>query len=251
MPNILGINPIIEALEAGKSIDKIYILTGKKGAAVSRIYRLARSQQIPIVQTPREKMDKLSAGQKNQGVIALSPAIDYVHLEDLVDKIHRAGKVANLVILDHLNDPQNFGAIIRSAEIFGSQGIVFSIRESAPITESVIRASAGAIFHLDVCKVTNLASAISYLKKCGVWVFAASSHTSKSYWEMDFTSPQAIIIGSEGKGIRQLLLEKSDDTFRIPQSGKTESLNASAAAGIILAEVFRQRHHMPANQIKE
>jgi 23S rRNA (guanosine2251-2'-O)-methyltransferase len=241
MPKIIGINAVLEALRAKEPIDKIYILSTKNDPVVGKIFGQAKNQNIPVVKADRIKMAKLSDGKKHQGVIALIPPISYVPLEILVEKVQKSGEHPVYIILDRITDPQNFGAIIRSAEVLGIHGIIFSIRESVPVTDQVIKASAGAIFHLDICKVTNIAGALDYLKKCGIWVYASSSHTSKQLWDMDFTGPSAIIIGSEGKGVRPLLIKNSDDIFSIPQKGKTESLNASVAAGIIMSEVLKQR----------
>lgn len=231
----------MEALRAKEPIDKIYILSTKSDPVVGKIFGQAKSQNIPVVKADRIKMGKLSDGKKHQGVIALIPPISYVPLEMLVEKVQKSGEHPVYLILDRITDPQNFGAIIRSAEVLGIHGIIFSIRESVPVTDQVIKASAGAIFHLDICKVSNIAVTLDYLKKCGIWVYASSSNTPKQLWDMDFTGPTAIIIGSEGKGVRPLLIKNSDDIFSIPQKGKTESLNVSVAAGIIMGEIMKQR----------
>lgn len=241
MPVIFGVNPVKEALEAAEKIEKVYILKGKGGPVIGRIYSLAKEMRIPVVKASRSKLDTMSDRKKHQGVLALLAAIDYVTLDRLVENVQKKGAIPNLIILDQLNDPQNFGAIIRSAEILGVQGIIFSSRDSVPVTDLVVKASAGAIFHLEICKVSNLAQAIDYLKECGIWIYASSLQAEKILWDMDLSRPQAIIVGSEGKGVRPLLIKKSDEIFRIPQSGKTASLNASVAAGIIMAEIFKQR----------
>ena len=241
MSKIFGRNPVAEALESKQAIDKIYLQTGSQGAVIQKIYRMAKEQRIPVVQADRRKLAQMSDGGKHQGVIALLSLLPYISLEDLVDKINRTGETPNLVVVDRINDPHNFGAIIRSAEVLGAHGIIFSVKESVPITETVIKASAGAVFHLDMCKARNIVDAVRYLKDCGIWIYSSSSHSEKKLWQIDFSKPQAIIVGSEGKGVRSLLQKESDQTFQIPQGGKTESLNASVAAGIILAEVRRQR----------
>jgi 23S rRNA (guanosine2251-2'-O)-methyltransferase len=241
MPVIFGVNPVKEALEAAEKIEKVYILKGKGGPSIGRIYLLTRQMKIPVVQASRKKLDAVSERKKHQGVVALLAEIDYVTLDRLVENVRKKGNTPNFIILDQLNDPQNFGAIIRSAEILGVQGIIFSSRDSVPVTDVVVKASAGAIFHLEICKVNNLAQAIDYLKDCGIWIFASSLKADKLLWNMDLSRPLAIIVGSEGKGVRPLLTKKSDENFRIPQSGKTASLNVSVAAGIIMAEIFKQR----------
>jgi 23S rRNA (guanosine2251-2'-O)-methyltransferase len=241
MPVIFGINPLLEALQSNEPLEKIYLLAGQRKPAVDKIYRIARAQKIALVQADRKKLDHLSGGKNHQGVVALLPSIRYIGLEYLVEKIQKSGRDPNLILADKLTDPQNFGALIRSAEVLGVDGIIFSLKDSTPVTDQVVKASAGAVFHLDMCKVTNLVLAVEYLKNCGLWIYASSSHAQKTLSEIDFKRPQATIIGSEGKGVRPLLLKRSDDVFRIPQRGKTESLNVSVAAGIIMNEILNQR----------
>ena len=241
MTKLIGRKPVLDALEARESIDKIFVQSGTQGEVIRRIYRLARQQQIPVVQADRHKMEKLAAGGKHQGVVALLPPVEYLALEDLVSQVKKQPQPAILLILDRIQDPHNMGAILRSAEVFGAQGVIFSSRENVPVTEVVVKASAGAVFHLPLCRVGNLAASLRYLKEAGIWVYASSSHASRDIREMDFTRPLAVLIGSEGKGVRPLLLKESDDRFAIPQQGRTESLNVSVATGIILWEIFRQR----------
>ncbi|GAB4381601.1 MAG: 23S rRNA (guanosine(2251)-2'-O)-methyltransferase RlmB [Calditrichia bacterium] len=241
MAKIYGRNPVIEALESGQAIDKIYIQSGVQPQWVRQISRLARKQHIPVSRIDRRKMDQISGGVKHQGVCALMAPIAYIPLENLVEKIQKQGQPGSLLMLDRIQDPHNMGAIIRSAEVLGAQGILFSLRDSVPLTETVIKASAGAIFHLDICKVGNLVSALRYLRDCGFWIYSTSSHAEKDLWSMDFLNSHLIILGSEGKGVRPLLQKESDDVFQIPRLGKTESLNVSVACGIILGEVLRQR----------
>jgi 23S rRNA (guanosine2251-2'-O)-methyltransferase len=241
MPIIFGINPLLEALHAKEPLEKIYLLAGPRRPALDKIFRIARSQKIIMVQADRKKLDHLSGGKNHQGIVALLPAISYIGLQNLLEKIQKSGRDPNLFLADRLTDPQNFGALIRSAEVLGVDGIIFCLRDSTPVTDQVVKASAGAVFHLDICKVTNLVRAVEYLQQCGVWIYASSSHAQKSLGEMDFKRPLAIIVGSEGKGVRPLLVKKSDEIFRIPQRGKTESLNVSVAAGIIMSEILKQR----------
>ena len=242
MPFIYGFKPVLEALEAGQSIDKIYLQSGRRNALIGKVYKLAKAQKIQVVNADQKKMRAIAGNVKHRGIAAFASNINYISLEDLIEKIQKKGEHPNLILLDKIQDPHNFGAIIRSAEVLGAHGILFSLRESVPVTEVVIKASAGAVFNIHMCKIDNMAQAIDYLRNCGLWIYSSSSHADeKELWEMDFLRPQTIIIGSEGKGVRPLLLKKSDEIFRIPQVGKTESLNASVSAGIILAEVLRQR----------
>lgn len=240
MPKIFGKNPVLEALKTGKQIDKIFLQIGKTGPAISTIYRLAKAAKIPVVRADRNKLVRMSGNGNHQGILASVSPVAYVPLENLVDKIHFSGQNARILILDSIQDPHNFGAIIRSAEVFGVHGIIFSTKDSVSVTEVVVKASAGAVFHLSLCKVQSLSLAIDYLKDCGFWIYAASSEGEKKLWSVDFSRPHAVLLGSEGMGIKSSLLRKCDIIFRIPQQGKVESLNVSVAAGIVLAEAFRQ-----------
>lgn len=242
MPVILGLNPVLEALQSGQAIDKIFLLSSKKGSVISKIYNIARKQHIPVVRADKRKLEKLTGSSMHRGVVALLPPLQYISLEELIVKINLLLENANILILDKIQDPQNFGAIIRSAEVLGVHAIIFSLNENVPVTDSVVKASSGAVFHIDICKVNNLSQTVRTLQHAGVWIYASSLKAEKSLWEIDFQRPHATIIGSEGKGIQQLLVKNSDEIFKIPQIGKTESLNASVAAGVILTEVLRQRN---------
>ena len=241
MPIIFGRNPVLEALESGQTIDKIYLLNTAHGEVINRLYRLARQSGIPLVRADRRKLQQLCGTGRHQGVAALVAPIDYVGLEELVEDIQRRGENPALVVVDRIQDPHNLGAIIRSAEALGMHGLIFDLRDSVPITDTVIKTSAGAIFRLKICKVNNLARAVRYLKDSGLWIYASSSHAEKELAALDWQVPLAVIIGSEGKGVRALLRKECDEQFRIPLAGQTESLNASVAAGIIFYEIQRKR----------
>ncbi len=238
---IYGRNAVLEVLKSGRAVEKVYIQSGASGEVIPSIYRLARKRRTPIVQATRTKLTQLVGSGKHQGVVALISPIDNVSLETLLDTVRAQGEPATLLVLDRIQDPHNLGAIIRSAEVFGAKGIILPSRDTAPISETVVKASAGAIFYLPICKVTNLVQAVRQLKEAGFWVYASSSHAEKSIREVSFAAASVIIVGSEGKGIRPLLLKECDEQFRIPQAGHTESLNASVAAGIILYELFFQK----------
>jgi 23S rRNA (guanosine2251-2'-O)-methyltransferase len=241
MPVIYGINPVIEALRSQRPLDKIFILASKKAALSSRIYPLAKKNRIPVVLTDHQKMATLVKGAKHQGIAALLSPIQYMSLMNLLEKVDGITIPASLTMIDAIQDPHNFGAIIRTAEVLGSQGIIFSSKENVTITDTVVKSSAGAVFHIDICKVVNLSQTTQYLQERGLWIYASSAKSEKALWEIDFQRPHAIIVGSEGKGVRPLLLKRSDDTFCIPQLGKTDSLNVSVATGIILGEILKQR----------
>lgn len=242
MPVIYGINPVIEALQSQQPLDKIFILASKKPTLSSRIYPLAKKYRIPVVLADHQKMSTLVRGAKHQGIAALLSPIQYLSLTNLLNKVDNLASPASLIMMDAIQDPHNFGAIIRSAEVLGSQGIIFSSKGNVGVTDTVIKSSAGAVFHIDICKVTNLSQSARFLQGRGVWIYSASAKSDKALWEIDFKRPHAIIVGSEGKGVRPLLLKRSDDTFCIPQLGKTDSLNVSVATGIVLGEVLKQRH---------
>jgi 23S rRNA (guanosine2251-2'-O)-methyltransferase len=249
MPVIFGSNPVLEALRSRQPIDKIFLLSSKQGSLISKIYHAAKKQNIPVVRADKRKLEKLTGGSLHGGVVALVAPLKYISLEDLISKINLLQENANILILDKIQDPQNFGAIIRSAEVLGVHAIIFSLNQNVPITDTVVKASSGAIFHIDICKVNNLSQTVRTLQKAGVWIYASSLKAEKSLWEIDFQRPHATIIGSEGKGIQLLLVKKSDEIFKIPQIGKTESLNASVAVGVILFEVFRQRKFQQSEHI--
>jgi 23S rRNA (guanosine2251-2'-O)-methyltransferase len=240
MPTVFGKNPVLEALKTDQPIDKIFIQNGKEGFVVNQIYRVASNKQIPVVRADRKKLIKMSKNRNHQGILALISPVNYVPLANLIDKIHFSGETARLLILDGIQDPHNFGAIIRTAEVFGIHGLIFSYKNSVLLTDTVVKTSAGAVFHLDICKVESLVKALTYIKNCGILIYSTSSKCENTLWSVDFTQPHAVIIGSEGSGIKSSLYKNSDVIFGIPQQGNIDSLNVSVSAGIILAEVQRQ-----------
>lgn len=237
---IYGRNPVAEALKGDFPIEKVYVQKGATGGTIQHIYRLARARQLPVVQATHAKLNQLADTSKHQGVVAIVSPISFVSLEELLTSFQKQPGAKTLLILDRIQDPHNLGAIIRSAEVLGAQGIILPLRDSAPITETVVKASAGAIFHIPLCKVTNLVQVVRRLKKEGFWIYATSSHAEKNLWEVEFSEQVAIVVGSEGRGVRPLLLKESDEVVRIPQIGVTESLNASVAASLVMYERFRK-----------
>lgn len=242
MPHIFGRNPVIEALRNDQPIEKIYIHHSAHGDKIDHIYRLARSGKIPITKIDSRKIGKIAGDVSHQGVIALISPIKTVTIENLLENISKDHKLSSIVVLDRINDPHNMGAIIRSAEVFGASGIIYPERESVPLTETVIKASAGAAFQLPICRSRNLVPSIRHLKETGFWIYGSATDAETNFWKTDFNRNCAIIIGSEEKGIRPLVKKQCDTLFKIPQLGKTDSLNASVAAGVILSEIMRQRH---------
>ncbi len=230
------LNAIIEFLKTSpRRLNKIFIQKEKGHQKISEIIRLARNNHIPVVFAPREKLDKLHPD--HQGAVALVAEKEYVELEDLLVQ----GKNAFLVILDEVVDPQNLGAIIRSAEGAGADGLIIQERHSAGLTAAVAEAAAGAISHLPVARVTNISRAIEQLKEKGIWVVGAEADAEKRWYEFDFTRPVAIVLGSEGHGLRQNVKKKCDELLSLPMLGQVNSLNVSAAAAVFFYEVVRQR----------
>lgn len=241
MPYIYGRNPVLEALLHGQAIQKIYIQHGVQGDKIRQIYRLARQQRLAITNADQKKLQQMVGEVAHQGVVALISPVSILPFAEIPDAPKDTAALACIVIADRIQDPHNMGAIIRSAEIFGARGIVFSDRENVPITDTVIKASAGAALHCPLYKAENLARAVENLKEKGFWIYGAAPDAPRSLWETDFRRHCAVIIGGEERGIRPLLQKKCDLLFRIPQVGQTQSLNASVAAGVILAEIMRQR----------
>ncbi len=235
---IIGIHPVYEALQSGsRSLDRIYVARESGGAKLQRIFELARERGIPVRREPRTILDRLvPGGQPHQGVVAITGVVPYRSLEDLV-----AAPNALLVMLDEVQDPQNLGAVIRTAEASGASGLVLSDRRTAPLSTAVARASAGAVDHLPIARVRNLVSAIRDAKKRGIWVVGVDPVAEITWTEFDFTVPVALVLGAEHRGIRRLVRETCDALIRFPMLGRIESLNLSVAAGLALYEVVRQR----------
>ncbi len=235
---IIGIHPVYEALQSGsRSIDRIYVARESRGPKLHRISELARQRGIPVRREPRTILDRLvPGGQPHQGVVAIAGVVPYRSLEDLVDDPN-----ALLVMLDEVQDPQNLGAVIRTAEAAGASGLVLSDRRTAPLSTAVARASAGAVDYLPIARVRNLVSAIKAAKRRGIWVVGVDPVADITWTEFDFTVPVALVLGAEHRGIRRLVREKCDALIRFPMLGRIESLNVSVAAGLSLYEVVRQR----------
>jgi 23S rRNA (guanosine2251-2'-O)-methyltransferase len=236
---ITGRNPVIELLKAGqKTVNKILLSRQAHGEPVKEIVKLARDKKIPIHNVPPEKFDSLGI-EDTQGVAAEVSTAVYLELEELWDKVKGVEKPL-LVVLDGIEDPHNLGAIIRNAVVFGADGIVIGKWRSAGMNETVSRTSAGAVEHINIARVTNIAESISRLKEWGVWCVGAEVG-GKSVSDDKFQFPLAVVIGSEGEGLHRLVKERCDYLVSIPQTDKISSLNASCAAAVVLYEVFLQK----------
>jgi len=238
---ITGINAVSETLQGGRKVDLLYIQEGQQGKRIEALKEEAVRQKIPIKYLKRERLEEMAGGNKHQGVMALVEAYNYADLGDALDLADRRGEAPFIVILDGIEDPHNLGAIIRTAECAGVHGIIIPKHHAAEITPAVGRASAGAVEHMLVIKATNLVNAIKELKEQGLWIVGADMEGKNDYFTGSIPTPVALVIGSEGRGIRRLVKEHCDLLLRIPLNGKVNSLNASVAAALLIYEVIRQR----------
>ena len=236
-----GRNALTEALRSGRTVDKVFIAAGDTDKGLQRLAAQAKEAGAVVVPVDRRKLDAMSFTHAHQGVIALVAAHDYCTLDDILEEAASRGETALIVICDELTDPHNLGAILRSAECAGAHGVVIPKRRSVSLTATVAKASAGAIEYMKVARVTNINTAISELKEKGVWIFGTAAEGSIPMYKADLTGPTAIVIGNEGEGMSPLVRKNCDVTVHIPMKGRISSLNASAAATILLYEALRQR----------
>ncbi|MCX6152418.1 MAG: 23S rRNA (guanosine(2251)-2'-O)-methyltransferase RlmB [Ignavibacteriales bacterium] len=237
---IIGRKPVLEALKSGEQLEKIYFQFGQKGSAIFEIIKLAKQQKVSITELPPAKFNSISSETHTQGVIAVKSQQKYFELEELIEKSKRS-EFPLLLVLDSIQDPHNLGAILRTAECTGVDGVIITLHGSASITETVVKTSAGATEYMSMCKVSNLAQALDVLKENGFWIAGSSLEKARDYSSVDYKMPIALVIGNEEKGIRHLTAQKCDFLVKIPMSGKIQSLNVSVAAGVLLFEIFRQR----------
>ena len=238
---IEGRNAVIEALRAWTAIDKIYLQKGETDKTLGHIASKARSAGAVVVEADRRKLDAMSRTHAHQGVIALCAVREYASVEDILQAAADKGEAPLLVVCDELSDPHNLGAVIRTAECAGAHGVIIPKRRSAGLTAVVAKTSAGAVAHVPVARVPNLPALLDDLKKRGVWVFGTAADGATALYDADLKGPAAIVIGSEGSGMGRLVAERCDFLVSIPMRGKLSSLNASAAAAILLYEAVRQR----------
>ena len=236
-----GRNALTEALRSGRTIDKVFVASGETDKGLQRLAAQAKDAGAVVVPVDRRKLDMMSTTHAHQGVIALAAAREYFSIDDLLEEAAQRGENALLVICDELTDPHNLGAIIRSAECAGAHGVIIPKRRSVGLTATVSKASAGAVEYMKVARVTNINTAMEELKQKGVWIFGTAAEGSIPMYDADLTGPTAIVIGSEGDGMSRLVQKNCDVTVHIPMKGKVSSLNASAAASILLYEAVRQR----------
>lgn len=238
---IEGRNAVTEALRAGTPIDKIFIARGETDKTLGHIASTARAAGVVVVEADRRKLDYMSATKAHQGVIALAAVREYASVEDILSAARERGEAPLLVVCDEISDPHNLGAIIRTAECAGAHGVVIPKRRSAGLTSVVAKTSAGAVSYVPVARVPNIPALLEQLQKEGVWVFGTAAEGACDLYSADLKGPAAIVIGSEGDGMTRLVREKCDFLVSIPMKGSISSLNASAAAAILLYEAVRQR----------
>ena len=236
-----GRNALTEALRAGRTIDKVFIANGDTDKGLQRLAAQAKDAGAVVVPVDRRKLDAMSVTHAHQGIIALAAAHAYATIDDILEEAAARGENALIVICDELTDPHNLGAILRSAECAGAHGVIIPKRRSVGLTATVAKASAGAVEYMKVARAGNINDAIRELKEKGVWVFGTAAEESIPMYQADLTGPAAIVIGNEGDGMSRLVRKNCDVMVSIPMNGRISSLNASAAAAILLYEAVRQR----------
>ena len=239
---IEGRNAVLEALKAGRAIDKVYIARDDGDKSLGFIAARARAAGAAVSTVDRRKLDFMSSTHAHQGVIAVAAAREYSTVADILALAAGRGEPPFIVICDEITDPHNLGAIIRTAEVAGAHGVVIPRHRSSGVTAVVEKTSAGAVEHVLIAKVANLPSAMDELKQAGVWIYGTAAEGSSGLWKTDMSGPIALVIGSEGEGMGRLVTEKCDFLVSIPMFGKVNSLNASAAAAVVMFEAVRQRH---------
>ena len=238
---IEGRNAVTEALRTGTVIDKIFILKGETDSSLGHIASTARARGIVVVDADKRKLDRMSVTHAHQGVIALCAVREYASVDDILAAAREKGEAPLIVVCDELSDPHNLGAVIRTACCAGAHGVIIPKRRSAGLTAVVAKTSAGAVSHIPVARVPNITALLKQLKEEGVWIFGAAMNGTTSLYSADLKGPAAIVIGSEGEGMSRLVEENCDFLVSIPMKGGLNSLNASAAAAILLYEAVRQR----------
>ncbi len=236
---VFGRNAVKELLASGKDVDKILVARGDRDGSISVLVAEAIGRGIPLLEVDRKKLDAMCAGGVHQGIVAMAAFASYVDVSDILAYAESRGEAPMLVICDGVEDPHNLGAIIRSAECAGFHGLIIPKRHSATLTATVAKASAGAISHLRIAKVSNLATAVDLLKKQNIWIYGADMDGAV-YYETDLRGPIAIVLGNEGEGISRLVEEKCDFRLSIPLYGSVSSMNVSAAAAVLFCEAARQ-----------
>ena len=238
---LIGRNAVMEALKSGRGINKLLVANGDREGSIREILALARERGVLVQNVERSKIEALAAGQRHQGVLAYVPPVDYVELEEILARIDKSGAEPFLLLLDELEDPHNLGALLRTADAAGVQGVLIPKRRSCPLSSTVAKTSAGAVEYVPVARIGNVAQTLRSLKDKGYWVAGADMACTVDYYAADFTGPLVLVVGSEGHGISRLTRELCDFLVRLPMLGRINSLNASVAGSILMYEAMHQR----------
>lgn len=236
-----GRNAVLELIESGKDINKIYIEKGEKQGSINKILQKANERKILVTEIDKQKFRQMAETPNAQGIIAIVPPFDYCDVYDIIDLAKGKNEEPFILILDGIEDPHNLGSIIRTAETAGVHGIIIPKRRAASVNSTVNKVSAGAVEHMKIARVNNINETINTLKKEGIWICGTDMDTNKYYYNQDLTGSLAIVIGSEGFGMSRLVKENCDFLIKIPMKGKITSLNASVSAGIVVYEAVKQR----------
>lgn len=238
---IMGKNPVLEALKSGRDINKIFIAEGSQGGQMQQVIGLAKASNVFVQFVPKKKLDQMAEGN-HQGVVAQVAAYQYAEMDDLFHAAEKRNEAPFFLLLDEIEDPHNLGSIMRTADAVGAHGIIIPKRRAVGLTATVAKASTGAIEHIPVVRVTNMARTIDELKEKGVWIAGTDAKGSQDYRRFDGTLPLGLVIGSEGKGMGRLIRDKCDFLIHLPMAGHVTSLNASVAAALLMYEVYRKRY---------
>lgn len=238
---IEGRNSVLELLESGKDINKIFVTRGEKHGSINKILAIAKEKRIIVVEKDKKQMDEMAQEENYQGVIAIVPPFEYVEIDDILQTAKERGEDPFVLILDGIEDPHNLGSIIRTAETAGVHGIIIPKRRAASVNSTVNKTSAGAVEHMKIARVTNISDTIEELKQAGLWICGTDISAEKYYYNQDLTGPLGIVIGNEGKGISEKVKKNCDFNVKIPMKGKITSLNAAVSTGIIVYEAVKQR----------
>lgn len=238
---IEGRNSVLELLESGKDVNKIFIEKGEKHGSINKIIGIAKDRKIVIVEVDRNKLNQMAESENHQGVIAIVPPFDYCEVDDILAEAKKREEAPFILILDGIEDPHNLGAIIRTAETAGVHGIIIPKRRACSVNSTVYKVASGAVEHMKIARVNNLNDEIKYLKEKGVWIYGTAIEATKYYYEENLKGAIALVIGNEGEGMSRLVRENCDVLLKIPMKGKITSLNASVSAGIVMYEAVKQR----------
>ncbi len=236
-----GRNSVLELLQSGKDINKIFITRGERHGSINKIIAIAKERKVMVVEKDKKQMNQMAQNENYQGVIAIVPPFEYCEIEDILEEAKNRNEAPFVLILDGIEDPHNLGSIIRTAETAGVHGIIIPKRRAASVNSTVNKVSAGAVEHMKIARVTNITDSINKLKENGLWICGTAIDTDKYYYNQDLTGSIGIVIGNEGEGMSDKVKKNCDFLVKIPMKGKVTSLNASVSAGIIIYEAVEQK----------